>query len=291
MLVLSRKKNESVVIADGIIITIVEIRGDKVRLGIQCPREMPCHRYEVYEALQAERAAPPIGPALRSPEAQAFVQSVLETPDDVGVRLIFADWLDDHDDPYGEFIRVQCRLASGDLDSDEQAVCQRRQDELWTRHGACWRNYLPLSLRGAGFQRGFVEEVCFPVGRFIAEAQAIFAAAPVRRLSVTPSWYGSLHDQMTWLAASPYLARLSHLSLAGLGLSDHDVMPLARSEHTASLRLLDLRTNDLGNAGTEALVSSPYLDGLQDLLLKDNPRISTLSRVALMQRFGDRVHL
>lgn len=52
MLVLSRKKNESIVIDEKIVITVVEIRGDKVRLGIEAPREVPIHRSEVYEALQ-----------------------------------------------------------------------------------------------------------------------------------------------------------------------------------------------------------------------------------------------
>lgn len=55
MLVLSRKKNESVVIDDRIVLTVVEIRGDKVRLGIEAPREVPVHRKEVYDAIQGER--------------------------------------------------------------------------------------------------------------------------------------------------------------------------------------------------------------------------------------------
>lgn len=57
MLVLSRKKNESIVIDEHIVITVVEIRGDKVRLGIQAPKEVPIHRSEVYEAIRNEQAA------------------------------------------------------------------------------------------------------------------------------------------------------------------------------------------------------------------------------------------
>lgn len=52
MLVLSRKKNERLVISDNIVITIVEIRGDKVRLGIEAPAETAVHRQEVYDAIQ-----------------------------------------------------------------------------------------------------------------------------------------------------------------------------------------------------------------------------------------------
>ncbi len=54
MLVLSRKKNESIVINNDIVITIVEIRGDKVRLGIEAPKDVPVHRMEVYEAIHGQ---------------------------------------------------------------------------------------------------------------------------------------------------------------------------------------------------------------------------------------------
>jgi len=57
MLVLSRKKNESIIIDENIVITVVEIRGDKVRLGIQAPREVPIHRSEVHAAIRSEQAS------------------------------------------------------------------------------------------------------------------------------------------------------------------------------------------------------------------------------------------
>ena len=51
MLVLSRKKDESIVINNDITIVVVEIRGDKVRLGVEAPKEVPVHRREVYDAI------------------------------------------------------------------------------------------------------------------------------------------------------------------------------------------------------------------------------------------------
>lgn len=54
MLVLSRQRDESIIIGDNVSVTIVDIRGDKVRLGIQAPAEVTVHRQEVYEAIQRE---------------------------------------------------------------------------------------------------------------------------------------------------------------------------------------------------------------------------------------------
>jgi carbon storage regulator len=62
MLVLSRKRDERIVIGDNIVITIVDVRGDKVRLGIEAPPEIPVHRQEIIDALRREgsmRAPPP----------------------------------------------------------------------------------------------------------------------------------------------------------------------------------------------------------------------------------------
>ncbi len=56
MLVLSRRKDESIMIGDDVEITIVDIRGDKVRLGITAPKTIPVHRREVYEAIQREKS-------------------------------------------------------------------------------------------------------------------------------------------------------------------------------------------------------------------------------------------
>jgi len=57
MLVLSRQRDETIMIGDDIEITIVDIRGDKVRLGINAPTHIPVHRKEVYDAIQAENRA------------------------------------------------------------------------------------------------------------------------------------------------------------------------------------------------------------------------------------------
>lgn len=63
MLVLSRQRDETIMIGDDIEVTVVDIRGDKVRLGIAAPKEIAVHRKEVYEAIKREnRAAAQVKP-------------------------------------------------------------------------------------------------------------------------------------------------------------------------------------------------------------------------------------
>jgi len=69
MLVLSRKKNESIIINDNITVTVIEIRGDKVRLGIEAPKDVTVHRREVYDAIQSQGKSRDHGSTAMSPEA------------------------------------------------------------------------------------------------------------------------------------------------------------------------------------------------------------------------------
>lgn len=54
MLILTRKKNEQIMIGNDIVITVTDIRGDKIRLGVEAPKEVPVHRSEIYEAIKRQ---------------------------------------------------------------------------------------------------------------------------------------------------------------------------------------------------------------------------------------------
>lgn len=81
MLVLSRKKNESIVINDDITIVVVEIRGDKVRLGVEAPKEVPVHRREVFDAIRRNEAA---GRQEPGPAPAPAVEPPADTASDAG---------------------------------------------------------------------------------------------------------------------------------------------------------------------------------------------------------------
>ena len=88
MLVLSRKKNESIVINNDITIVVVEIRGDKVRLGVEAPKEVPVHRREVYEAIHRQNSVPSGAPEVPPPALRAVDSG---TPEGKAARSTDAD--------------------------------------------------------------------------------------------------------------------------------------------------------------------------------------------------------
>jgi carbon storage regulator len=89
MLVMTRRRDESILVNRDIEITVVEIRGDKVRLGITAPKEVPVHRREVFEAIHGlhEYLPSPIANADRAPDAEADGAYSLELPRDQAALL------------------------------------------------------------------------------------------------------------------------------------------------------------------------------------------------------------
>jgi uncharacterized protein (TIGR02996 family) len=222
----------------------------------------------------------------------AFLQAILDDPDDEGLRLIFADWLEEQGQPRGEFIRTQCTLAGLPPGDPRRLLLEARERQLLAKHRDDWLGPLRSLAYLWGFRRGFAEEVALPAATFLNHADAFFRSTPVRlaRLLNSASCLGELAD-------SPYLARLTALHLtdnqignAGLmtlldaadlgrlatlrlgnnGLGDAGVEALAECPRLAGLTTLNLRQNSIGNAGAHALAMSPHLGGLTALYLGDN---------------------
>ncbi len=83
MLVLSRKKDESIVINNDITIVVVEIRGDKVRLGVEAPKEVPVHRREVFEAIargEPVDTASVVAPSIAAPASESATTGPADQP-------------------------------------------------------------------------------------------------------------------------------------------------------------------------------------------------------------------
>jgi uncharacterized protein (TIGR02996 family) len=203
-------------------------------------------------------------------------QAILDDPDDDGVRLVYADYLEEHGEPErAEFIRVQielARLPEGDprrpaLEKRERAVLERHEDE--------WVGPLRPRLGEWSFDRGMLE-VAVSVAEFLSHAEALsrFPSAPFIHL------YGRSvgRENIAALAASPFLARVCTLALGGWYgydreddlLDDEQAALLASSPYVTGLKWLELRCNTLGDAGVQALASSDPLSALRGLDLRAN---------------------
>jgi uncharacterized protein (TIGR02996 family) len=194
---------------------------------------------------------------------EGFLEAIRQQPDDDGVRLVYADWVEEQGSrecaARAEFIRVQVRLANTpeddphypELAAREEALRSARQKE-WLGEAASW-------LTEAEFRSGMLEGVTLPAWQFLERAEELFALGPVRRARL----FGTGGGVLAALAASPHLARIQSLDLAGNDLRAEDCRTLAESPHLAGLEALHLGSNHFGAEGARALAASPHLGRLR----------------------------
>lgn len=113
----------------------------------------------------------------------AFLQAILENPDDDTPRLIYADWLEERGDPRGEFIRIQCQLAVMSADDERRSLLEQHERELLARHQYRWLRELRPLVSGWTFRRGFLDAISVPAATYLQRA-AIPHPATVRRVQV-----------------------------------------------------------------------------------------------------------
>src|SRR5262249_12254853 len=100
---------------------------------------------------------------------EGFLRAIIEEPDDIGLRLIYADWLEERGDPRGEFIRVQCQLYEMTHDDPHHPELKAREEELLDVHEREWLGELDGQVSHWAFLRGFVEMVTMSAAVFVAE--------------------------------------------------------------------------------------------------------------------------
>jgi uncharacterized protein (TIGR02996 family) len=201
----------------------------------------------------------------------AFLRAIREAPHDETLRLVFADWLEEHRDPLGEFVRVHCALeALPDRFAGGRAEeLRQREEELLHEHQAEWLGPLADMAGNWPYQtpyrlrRGLVEAVCLPVQTFLDRGAELLAWCP----AMSELTLLEVRGQGAELARAPHLAEVVCLELADWPTED-DAQALARSPHVGRLRALQLW---LGGRHEEALcrafTRSPGLRELREMRL------------------------
>jgi uncharacterized protein (TIGR02996 family) len=175
-------------------------------------------------------------------DRDALYRAILESPDDDLPRLAYADWLEEHGEPdRAEIIRVQlarARLPAGDR---QAAKLLRREKALLRQHGAAWCD-TNLGMVGE-LRRGFIEHISCSSDKALEVGAQLSERFPVRSLCLAAGSSGL--PKIAVLAQQPWLARIT------------------------ALRIVQTQTEEgwFGNAGLDALLTSPHLAGLRVLEL------------------------
>ncbi|MCI0683908.1 MAG: TIGR02996 domain-containing protein [Gemmataceae bacterium] len=222
-------------------------------------------------------------PTLAHPST--FLNDILEDPQNDEPRLRYAAWLDDQGDPLGEFIHVQCRLASAP-DSGIAWEWERREQELLAEHEDDWAADVRGLVEWWTFRRGFIEEIAVAAGRFLQYADRLFDQAPILVVHLSRS-----REHVEALAECHWLLRLRHLDLSNNFVRDPGVKLLTQSAFLSELHSLNLSSAAVGDSGVRALACSPFLKNLRELYLSDN-RISAAGvRDLASSRLADQLDL
>jgi uncharacterized protein (TIGR02996 family) len=174
----------------------------------------------------------------------AFLRKIAEEGDDNTSRLVFADWLEEHDEgPRAEFIRVQCELSSVKLSKKRRYQLRVRERELLNGHRQEWCQSFELPIEDVTFERGLISRM---------------------RLS---RWEDG---KLLSPAFAPWFTTLSELDLSGLQLKNKGLRAFAENARIPALRKLLLNENSIKDAGVAALAEAPGLPHLDTLYLFGN---------------------
>jgi uncharacterized protein (TIGR02996 family) len=228
-------------------------------------------------------------------ESDPFIAAIQAEPDDDLPRLIYADWLDEHGDPHGPFVRAQVALARLPADDPRRAEWAELEKALLAEHESAWVGDLNEEMFGWYFHRGFVE-VKLDMARFLdyenkwldlPMVAGVHLYAPrlmdlkkvealghhprtqrVRSLDLGFEWLRDEGAKM--LAASPYFNHLAALELNTNGIGDKGAKALAESENLPALQYLGLANNMITDVGAFSLAKAPQRAGLRRVDLSKN---------------------
>jgi anti-anti-sigma factor len=196
---------------------------------------------ELDDLLEKERERTSVPLSADEAVRQSFLHAILDDPEADAPRLIFADWLEEHGDPRGEFIHLQYRLER-EPEHPQRVAWGKREMELWDEHEHEWVGPLVPVIDVPIFRRGFLDEAVLRAELFLDHSGYLFEHAPIRRLQFRRVHTG----EMPLIAATSALEHLTGLGFQRTSLTAADMQALASSPHLGRLTSLSLEANNLG---------------------------------------------
>ena len=254
--------------------------------------------------LEAGPKPAPVPPAKPVADEASLLAAIAAEPADDAPRLVYADWLLDRGDGFGELVQVSCKLAPLDFAAPEYADTRALADKLERKHAKAWLEPIRPFIRTWSFARGLLGDVTCDAKLFTQAAAAIAARAPRGTLRLTglkakdvPALaacplgaFGTIFldqqriddAQLATLMASPTIAGAGTWRLKLNAIGDAGLVAIARSPYMASVRELDLRANDsFSPAAFGELLASPHLHALRSLWLAVTAATGAFERCTL----------
>jgi uncharacterized protein (TIGR02996 family) len=212
-------------------------------------------------------------------DEQPFLDAILARYHDDGLRIIYADFLDDAGEPErAEFVRLQVALARMTEDNPRRAELANREQDLRRLHAAEWSRHLSDLVADCDFRRGVLDSVVLDAAHFLVVGEELFERVPLRRVRLRKC--GAVLDR---LIQSPLLARIRELDLCDNDLGNSGVKQLTASPHFKALDSLDLALNGIDDAGVKALARASSLPGMTSLSLSVNNSITSAGVMELAE--------
>jgi uncharacterized protein (TIGR02996 family) len=217
-------------------------------------------------------------------DERALLRAVCAAPDDDVPRLVYADWLDEHDRPErAEFIRAQCELATLTEDSPRRRQLAFRCRELLDEHAEEWVKPLPLPQQWCRFHRGFVGRVEVQPEDVEGNAAELFSVNPTGH-----AWFAELQGEVDALQHVPADNVLSHLELTGNYLGTDALRELMAFRRFPHVRTLTLMFNELRDGAIPTLCDREFFPQATLIKLGGNA-FTDAGRQRLRDHFGDRL--
>ncbi len=204
------------------------------------------------------------------PELLALLADAKARPEDAARRLILADWLDEHDEPYrAELVRLQCERAHLPPQSARAEECARREKALIEKHGATWLAPLGGGVASSTHERGLLN-VVLQARSFLGQRLRSLAGSEAWAwVEQVGAWNVTRGGRLEAVLASPLLASVRGLNLTYTSLDAVGLGALAAVD-LGHLRALGLGQTFVGARGVRALAAVPWLIGLTSLNLQQN---------------------
>jgi uncharacterized protein (TIGR02996 family) len=193
---------------------------------------------------------------------EGFLEAIRAEPESLALRLIYADWLDDHDDPRGAFIRTQCQLEALAPGDPARVALEVESDALLDAYRPEWIKTLPAGRGSIGFRRGFIESIGVHEAVFATDAGQYRSAEPLREVGL--HFYSYFHEPR-----QPFDATLLE-GLAGVrwfGDYTRDDLRRLTESPPESLSALGLLAHEPDRSEPELLARSPLALRLKKLAL------------------------